>query len=362
MSPFIPETLPLKCLDWTRFIPLIGPANAAVARYDGILKAIPNPQVLLSPFTTNEAVLSSRIEGTQATLEEVLEFDAQAKPKQEPNPDVREVLNYRHAMIEAVDFLQSRPLCLNLLLQMHATLMEGVRGQQHGRGQFRQIQNWIGRSDSTLETAKFVPPDPIVMRESLSNWENYLHIQEPDRLVQLAVIHAQFEIIHPFTDGNGRLGRMLIPLFLFSTELIGSPMFYMSAYFDRHRDAYFESLHLITAAGEWNEWVTFFLGAIREQAQSNFAKAAGILALYEKLKAALPKLMATQFSVQIIDALFDRPIFETSEFIERTQISKRTALRVLAALEQAAWLRTVRPAQGRTPALLSFPELIALTE
>ena len=117
---------------------------------------------MLSPFTTNEAVLSSRIEGTQATLEEVLEFDAQAKPKHESNPDLREVLNYRHAMIEAVEFLQTRPLCLNLLLQMHATLMEGVSGQQHGRGEFRQVQNWIGRSDSTLKTAKFVPPDPVV--------------------------------------------------------------------------------------------------------------------------------------------------------------------------------------------------------
>ena len=361
MTPFVPPLLPLDCLDWTKLVRWIGPSNAALARFDGILQGIVNPQILLSPLTIQEAVLSSRIEGTQASFEEVLHYRETDAVPAERRADIREVLNYRRALQESVEYLQKRPICLDLLRKGHSTLMEGVRGQERGRGQFRKVQNWIGRPDSTLQTARFVPPDPIVMQEALSNWERYLHFEEQDRLVQLAVIHAQFEIIHPFTDGNGRLGRMLLPLVLFHHGLLSSPMFYLSGYLERHQDAYFERLHRITAAGEWTEWVQFFLVAVTEQATENTTKAKEILALYNRMKQHLPEIISTQYTLPVIDALFDQPIFESTEFSSRIGVPKRSVLRILRALQDHEILTVERQPRGSIPGLLRFKELIEIT-
>lgn len=304
MQPYVPQSLPLDCLDWTSFIRLIGRANAELARYDGILQGIVNPQVLLSPMSTQEAVLSSKIEGTHTSLEEVLEYEASEEAKPERTEDLREVLNYRRAMGQAVVYLKRRPICLNLLKNLQHTLMENVRGQEKRRGHFREVQNWIGQHGSTLETAKFVPPDSVVMMESLSNWEKYVHHDEQDRLVQMAVLHAQFEIIHPFGDGNGRVGRMIIPLILYGYKLLSSPMFYLSSYLERHRETYYERLFKITDAGQWDPWVQFFLTAVAEQAKENSTKAKAILGLYDQMKVRVPEIVPTQFTIQTIDAIF----------------------------------------------------------
>lgn len=207
MKPFTPEKLPIKDIDWEGLIPVLGKANRALAKYDGALYGLPNPEVLLSPLTTQEAVLSSRIEGTQATLGEVLKFDAGEEPQQESKRlDIQEIVNYRRALRVAEAELQSRPFNLNLLLHLHDLLLDSVRGRNKARGQFRKHQNWIGAPGSTVESADFVPPAPEILPEYLDNWEKYYHLDRPDPLVQLAIIHAQFEILHPFLDGNGRLG------------------------------------------------------------------------------------------------------------------------------------------------------------
>ncbi|MGO9112908.1 MAG: Fic family protein [Thermoguttaceae bacterium] len=362
VQPYVPENLPPRRLDWTKFIRLIGQANAELARYDGILQGMVNPQVLLSPLTTQEAVLSSKIEGTQTSLEEVLEYDAVQEAAPDRQDDLREVLNYRRAMGEAVKYLERRPVCLDLLNKIHRTLMEDVRGQDRGRGRFRSIQNWIGRPGSTLETAKFVPPDPVTMNEALSHWERYIHRDEQDRLVQMAVIHAQFEIIHPFSDGNGRVGRMIIPLVLYSYQLLSSPMFYLSEYLEGNRETYYDRLHRVTDADEWDGWVQFFLTAIIEQARRNAGKAKAILRLYERMKTQLPGIVATQFSVQTIDTLFGHPVFKTSEFVSRSKIPKATGMRILRALQDNGVLQTLRSGGGRRPAILMFRELIVITE
>ena len=362
MQPYVPEKLPPGRLDWTKLIRLIGQANAELARYDGILRGIVNPHVLLSPLTTQEAVLSSKIEGTQTSLEEVLEYDAVQKAAPDRQDDLREVLNYRRAMNEAVKYMEHRPVCLDLLKHIHNTLMEDVRGQDRGRGRFRSAQNWIGRPGSTLETAKFVPPDPVAMNEALSQWERYIHHDEQDRLVQMAMIHAQFEIIHPFSDGNGRVGRMIIPLVLYSYQLLSSPMFYLSEYLEENRETYYDRLHHVTEAGDWDGWVQFFLAAIVEQARRNSAKAKAILGLYERMKIQLPGIVATQFSVQTIDTLFGYPIFRTSEFVARSRIPRATGMRTLRALRDNGVLQPLRIGGGRRPAILMFRELIAITE
>ncbi|MGA9070409.1 MAG: Fic/DOC family N-terminal domain-containing protein, partial [Terracidiphilus sp.] len=221
MKPYVPQELPLSEVAWIQLIPLIGQANRQLAEYNGVLYTFTNPELLLSPLTTQEAVLSSKIEGTQATLGEVLKFEAGEEPELESRrQDIQEIMNYRHALKEAEEELRTRPFNLNLLLQLHSTLLDSVRGRNKARGSFRKDQNWIGSPGSTIEEAEFIPPAPgDSLEKALHNWESYYHDDRPDALVQLAITHAQFEILHPFLDGNGRLGRILIPLFLFEKKI-----------------------------------------------------------------------------------------------------------------------------------------------
>ncbi|MGM0488994.1 MAG: Fic family protein [Planctomycetota bacterium] len=265
-------------------------------------------------------------------------------------------------MREAIDYMTQRPLCLDLILNIQATLLEGVRGLDLARGQLRKVQNWIGSADSSIESAKFVPPDPMILPEYVSNWERYIHQEEQDRLVQLATIHAQFEILHPFNDGNGRVGRIILPLVLYQYNMLSSPMFYLSAYLERNRDAYYKRLYRITEFGEWDEWVLFFLTAIAEQARENTKRARAILELYDQMKTRVPEVIATQFTVQTIDALFDRPIFRTTDFVGRSGIPKASAMRILRSLQDEHMLIPLREASGSRPAVLMFRELIALAE
>ena len=255
---------PPQDIDWISLIPLIGPANAALARYDGTLSAIPNANVLLSPLSTQEAVLSSRIEGTQATMGEVLEFEAEGDSGDislERKEDINEILNYRRAMWRAIDLLKEIPLCQRLVKEAHRVLLAGVRGHARSPGEYRQIPNWIGPPGCPIEEARFVPISAGRLPEALNVWEKFVHGSSPDPLVQLAVVHAEFEALHPFLDGNGRLGRMSVPLFMFQKGLIQSPMFYISAFFEQNKDEYYERLLAISRDNDWSGWCRFFLRA-----------------------------------------------------------------------------------------------------
>ena len=211
MSPYVPHALPLAGLDLARLIRKIGPANAALARYDGLLQSVVNPGVMLSPLTNREAVLSSKIEGTQATVDEVLEYEAGMEFEGAKEQDIREIVNYRKALTLATDVLADRPLSLALIRSMHAVLMDSVRGEGKSPGQFRVNQNWLGSEGCEIDQATFVPPSPLQLLDHLEAFEHYLATDDVDPLVQVAVVHAQFELIHPFKDGNGRIGRLLIP-------------------------------------------------------------------------------------------------------------------------------------------------------
>ena len=219
---------PPQHFDWERLIPLIGPANAALARYDGLLSAIPNADVLLSPLTTQEAVLSSHIEGTQATMGEVRSMKrAGHRRRSIPGKSmISTKSSTTAAMREAVDQLQELPLCQRVIKQIHATLLDDVRGHDKARGSYKPVPNYIGAIGCTLKQARYIPIGPEQINEGMGRWEKYLHAKAPDRLVQLAIAHAEFEALHPFLNRNGRLGRMLIPLFLFEHELLHAPTFY----------------------------------------------------------------------------------------------------------------------------------------
>lgn len=352
-------------LDWPQLIPLLGPTSAAVARYDGTLAAIPNAAVLLSPLTTQEAVLSSRIEGTQATMGEVLEFEAEGDTpglSDERRADIHEVLNYRVAMRLAEKMLADLPLSQRVIREAHKELLSGVRGQGKSPGEYRRIPNWIGPAGCTIEQARFVPISAEKLPDAMSAWERYVHEDAADRLVQLALLHAEFEALHPFLDGNGRLGRMLVPLFMWQTGLIQRPMFYVSAFLESHRDEYYERLLAVSRDGDWTGWCKFFLLALKTQAEENQRKAAAILAMYERMKREVADLTRSQYAIHALDWIFGRPIFKSSDFVASAGIPEPTAKRILPAMREARVLRVLVEASGRRAAMLCFPALLNIAE
>ncbi|MCH9023430.1 MAG: Fic family protein [Planctomycetes bacterium] len=361
MKPYQPASLPLSDLNWKALVPLIGQAQAGLARYDGTLQGIVNSYVLLAPLSTQEAVLSSRIEGTVSTLEEVLRFEALGGEKTERADEIREILNYRNAMHQAVQLMEKRPINLNMVKHVHSELLDSVRGQDKSRGRFRDRQNWIGNPDSPIEQARFVPPAPLFLMEHLSNLEKYIHYDEIDRLVQLAVVHAQFELIHPFIDGNGRVGRILIPLFLFEKKLLSQPTFYLSAYLEAHRDAYYDKLQAISDRGDWQGWIEFFLTAVIEQAIKNTAKAKEIIELYNQMKIRFAETTHSQFAIKALDSIFYQPFFSSRRFFEHSGIPKGSATRILKALVKEKLLRILEQGGGRRPATYFFLDLLKIT-
>lgn len=362
-TPCVPDTLPLANLDWRRLLPLAGRANSALARYDGMLQTLPSPAVLLSPITVNEAVLSSRIEGTQATLEEVLERDAGIEGPESRRGDIDEISNYRAAVGDAETSLAHRPISLSLIKGVHQRLMQGVRGRDKSPGAFREDQNWIGRQGDPMDKARFIPPSPLILQQKLGEWEAYLQTEDEDPILQTAIAHAQFEILHPFKDGNGRIGRMLIPLLLYKRGALSSPMFYLSEYLEAHRDVYYDHLLAITQAGDWQSWVEFFVGAVIAQAESNLAKVKQIRDLYEEMRRQFVEVTHSQYAGNAVDAFFARPILRATDFREVAGFNTRvTANNMLRQLEGAGLIRRVREGSGQTPSIYALPRLINIAE
>lgn len=366
MQPFVPDKLPPEKIDWANHVTLISQANRALARFDGMIQSMVNPDILLAPMTTQEAVLSSRIEGTQADFGDVYQWEAYPdKTLSEPKRnDIQEVLNYREALQAAVIELETRPLSLNLIKDLHSILLNSVRGQNKDRGSFRRIQNFIGQAGKGIEQATFVPPSPEKVLPALDNWEKYIHIDEKDPLVQLAIIKAQFEIIHPFLDGNGRIGRMLVPLFLYEKKILSKPVFYISAYLDLNRDTYYKKLHAVSNDGDWDGWIQFFLLALAEQSKQNTEKTKAIVELYDRLKTEAPPKLKSNYTIQAIDALFARPIFSSSDFIKQSHIPKDTALRLINKMSQPplSILSEIKPGAGSRSPTYAFTTLVKITE
>ncbi|HRI92078.1 MAG TPA: Fic/DOC family N-terminal domain-containing protein [Accumulibacter sp.] len=359
------EGFPPGGIDWERLVPLIGRANAALARYDGLVAAIPNASVLLSPLTTQEAVLSSRIEGTNVTMGEVLEIEAGADGEvaQPKRDDAEEIRNYRIALSVAAKAVAERPLTPHLLREVHALLMDGVRGRDKDPGAFRNEQNWIGHAGCPIEQAAFVPIPQAQLQTGLDRWSAYVASRnEPDPLVQLAVTHAEFEALHPFKDGNGRLGRMIIPLFLYERGILSGPNFYMSGYLEQRRDEYVERLRGISRDDDWTAWSAFFLQGLIEQASENQAKAQAILDLYQKMQHRVTELTHSQYSGRAVEFLFSQPVFPSTIFVDRSGVPRPTALRIIQLLRDEGVLMTVRENAGRRAAIYAFRALLNIAE
>ena len=321
----------------------------------------------MSPLIAREAVISSKIEGTQVTLGEVLEFEAQGNLLDESTPkkaDAREVLNYRAALNEATKRMRDEglPLSQRLIKATHRVLMDGVRGRNKDPGDYRRIPNWIGPEGCPIEQARFIPPGADQIDDVMANWEAYIHADTPDRLVQLAIVHAEFEAIHPFLDGNGRLGRLMIPLFLYTHDLLSRPNFYLSEYLEANRDEYYDRLLAVSRDDDWTGWVAFFLRGIITQAETNTQKAQAILMLHQEKRDWVVDVTHSQYAVRALDWIFQRPIFQTPDFISSAEIPGPTARTIVRALRDKGMLREVVPASGRKPATFMFPELLNIAE
>jgi len=324
---FIPPLLPPE-LDYPSIFSSIIRARDIVARYDEAVKRLPNPEIIQRSFETKEAVLSSRIEGTQATLDEVLMFDAQdiKSEKNEKEKDYREIANYRFAIERGKDFLKKRPLAENIIKDLHKILLNSVRGQNKAPGQFRKTQVYIGPYGCAIEDATFIPPEPQHISKLFSDMEKYLHSEDViDPLVQIAIAHYQFEAIHPFMDGNGRVGRLLVPLFLYEKKVTAYPNIYVSEFLEEHRDVYYKLLRNVSEKEEWIPWITFFLDAISEQTKIALERVVKIEKLYKNLKEQMPQINSI-YANSFLDAIFVRPTFTAGSIKKTSKISNNQTL------------------------------------
>jgi Fic family protein len=315
---FIPAPLPPQPgvtmdLELTR---LLSEADHALGRLDGVTSILPNPDLFVSMYVRHEAVLSSQIEGTQSTLEDVLQFEIDAKGDEHPK-DVEEVVNYVRAINYGLKRLNELPLSLRLICEIHEQLLKGVRGANRTPGEFRRSQNWIGPENCTLATATFVPPPVHEMQEALNNLEKFLHdTREFPVLIHCGLAHAQFETIHPFLDGNGRVGRLLITFLLCQRGTLRFPLLYLSHYLKFHRAEYYDRLMAIRNDGNWESWLKFFLKGVGEVSRSATETARRILELRRKHQALIQSKIVNQTNaVGLLDYLFEQPIV-TVRFVE----------------------------------------------
>jgi Fic family protein len=311
-----------------------------------------------------EAELSSRIEGTIATANEVYQQEAGAEFDPEKAADIREILNYRSTLRMAETVIQDQPFSLHLIRQMHENLMSGVRGKDKNPGKLRESQNWIGQRGCSIDEATYVPPPPVVLDELLEEFMNYVNVMnnDIDPIVQTSLVHAQFELIHPFDDGNGRIGRILIPLFLTRKRCLISPSLYISRYLESHREEYYLGLARISSHGDWLGWIRFFLEALESQANSNLTIIRQVIQLYENKKREITELLHSDKAIHIVDLLFDMPVFRASEVHQRLGIQRQRAAAYIRTLKEASIIRELRPASGRQAAIFSFDDLWKITD
>ncbi|MFA6198386.1 MAG: Fic family protein [Patescibacteria group bacterium] len=346
MKPFIPPLLPPK-FSYELLIKDIGEARDALGELRGLLTHVKNHALLTAPLLTKEAVTSSSIEGTQATLEEVYRYEAEQKTSQisEKDKDIREIINYRWAMQTAVSEMKVRPIGENLLKKIHSILLNSVRGANKDRGNIRRIQVHIGVPGRPVEEARYIPPPPQVISSLLHNWENYIHSKmEKDPVVEIGVAHYQFEAIHPFTDGNGRIGRLLIPLQLYQKGILPYPVLYTSQYFERHKKVYYDQLRSVSSDNDWTGWLQFFLNAVTIQSLETKKTIIQMIRLYDNLKEKTDD-MQSRYAVGVLDLIFKNPVISVSTI--RKNIGAKSPQTLYNLVDKFIAMKILQPAGSR---------------
>jgi Fic family protein len=339
---FIPTPLPPP-INWsTTLISALGEAERNLGRLANLADTLSSPHILVSPFIRREAVLSSRIEGTRASLVDLYQYESAQSSFLEHVPDVREVHNYVRAMDYGLERAKTLPVSLRLIREIHGILMEGVRGDHLTPGEFRRSQNWIGPPGSTIGSATIVPPTVEEMHQALDDLEKFIHApSDIPQLVRAGMIHYQFEAIHPFLDGNGRMGRLLVILLLIEWGLISQPLLYLSAYFESHRLDYYDRLLAVSQRGAWENWLLFFLRGISSQSLDSIDRIERLgqlrIVYWERLRSerTAERLLLT------LDVLFERPILNIRQLEAALEVPYRTAQRYVQRLVEIGILREV---------------------
>lgn len=361
---FVPNPLPPDWQPDREVWANLSEADRALGELAGRGKELENPRLFIRPFLRTEAVVSSRIEGTQADLEDLYAFEVEQKSGKESKEtegrksrrgDTKEVHNYVTALEYGLERLDEIPVIVRLLRELHRRLLSGVRGERQRPGEFRNSQNWIGPEGRSIEEARFVPPPPAKVEDLMANLEEYVNTADDyPPLIRLALIHYQFETIHPFRDGNGRIGRLLITLLIVHWKLLPLPLLTLSAYFERHRDEYMDRLLAVSRDGDWSGWVRFFLEGVKvqsEEANQTARRLSKLKADWRETIQSQPRSSALQLA--LVDHLFQQPMFSIPQAAELLGVSYQSAKNNVERLEEEGILNQVPD---------TYPQLYAATE
>ena len=350
-------------LNYEKLMPFLIKATDAIARYDQMQKNMHNSEILLAPLRNQEAVISSRMEGTVSTMDEILKYEADFQNPEDNVEHVRseviETILYQRSLKMAQKALSDGyPISQSMIKGLHQHLLSFGRGAKKSPGEFKIKQNYL--ADRLKKKILFVPISPEKLQDGLDDLFDYITNNTSPSLLKSAIAHLEFEALHPFEDGNGRIGRMLITLMLWQAKTISEPHFYISAYFEENKDRYIDTMRLVSEKNDWNDWCIFFLEAIEQQAISNLSIAENIRSLYEEMKVIFAEILSSKWSVIALDFIFTNPIFRNNKFTTQSGIPSATAARFTRTLLEKEIIVTQEEAAGRKPALYSFEPLLNL--
>ncbi|TCT09493.1 Fic family protein [Paralcaligenes ureilyticus] len=354
---------PPESIDYAVLVPQLVSATEALARYDQMLKNMHNSEILLAPLRNQEAVISSRMEGTVSTMDEILKYEADFESEVVDAPNARseviETFLYQRALKGSQQAIESgQPLSQQLIRMAHQTLLSFGRGAAKSPGQFKTEQNYL--ADRVKKNILFIPINPEQLQDGMDLLFNYIENSSDVPLIKAALSHVEFEALHPFKDGNGRIGRMIITLLLWRSKVISAPHFYISGFMEEHKDEYIDKMRGVSKNGDWTGWCAFFLEAVEKQAYRNLEISENIRSLYETMKQKFSEALASKWSVTALDFVFTNPVFRNSRFTRASGIPQATAARFTRVLVERGLLNVIEEPAGRRPALYGFEPLIKL--
>lgn len=357
------DKFPPGRLDYGQFVDQLVAATDAVARYDQMMKNMHNSEILLAPMRSQEAVISSRMEGTVSTMDEILKYEADQDDEEQTSTNVRseviETFLYQRALRNAQRSMdEGHPFSLSLIKRIHQQLLSFGRGATKSPGQLKNEQNYL--ADATRKNILFIPVSPEKLQDGLDALFRYIGTSNHPALIKAALTHVEFEALHPFKDGNGRIGRMMITLMLWSSGTISAPHFYVSSYLEDYKDQYIETMRNVSKDGNWCDWCKFFLSTIEQQAIRNLQIAENIRSLYEEMKIKFSDALASKWSMAALDFMFTNPVFRNSRFTRSSGIPSPSAARFTRVLLENDLLVTIEEPAGRRPGLYSFEPLMQL--
>jgi len=361
--PYHYDQFPPRSLDLEQILSSLLSATEALARYDQVLKSLHNTEFFLAPLRNQEAVISSRMEGTISTLDEILQFQADMDESDEDpgrvRSDIFETILYQRALSNAQRAMQDGyPLSQHLVKTIHQQLLSFGRGARKSPGRYKTEQNYL--ADKVKQKIAFIPVSPEKLTDGMEALFEYIAGNNHPVLVKTAIMHLEFEALHPFQDGNGRIGRMMIPLYLWSAGSISAPHFYISGYMEEHKDEYIARMRSVSSDGQWEDWCNFFFRAVEAQSIQNIRVAEGIRSLYDDMKTIFAETLSSKYSLNALDFIFTHPIFRNTRFTTASGIPAPTAARFTRMLLERGIVRTIREASGRRPALYAFEQLLNL--